>query len=115
VGGIPQNGVVGIAGIGTNKLRYRARLRWSNGPWSLTGFMDYSSHYFHTQTAPPNVNLQCTTAGGTLPGGSFSCLINNYSNLQPSLYTFDLSAGYDTGDDPASDYLKHIGVQLVVQ
>ena len=31
------------------------------------------------------------------------------------MYTFDLSAGYDTGDDPANDYLKHIGVQLVVQ
>jgi len=115
VGNIPQEGVVGIAGIGTNKLRYRARLGWSNGPWSVTGFMDYSSHYFHTQNAPPNVNFQCTTAGGTLPGGSFPCLINNYSNIQPSLYTFDLSLGYDTGDDPVNDYLKHIGIQVVVQ
>ena len=115
VGNIPQNGVTGIAGIGTNRMRYRARLGWSNGPWSLTGFMDYSSHYFHTQNAPPNVNLQCTTTGGTLPGGSLPCLISNYSNLQPSLYTFDLSLGYDTGDDPVNDYLKHIGVQLVVQ
>jgi iron complex outermembrane receptor protein len=115
VGNIPQNGVTGIAGIGTNRMRYRARLGWSNGPWSLTGFMDYSSHYFHTQNAPPQVNLQCTVAGGTLPGGSFPCLISNYSNIQPSLYTFDLSLGYDTGDDPVNDYLKHIGVQLVVQ
>jgi hypothetical protein len=115
VGNIPQEGVVSIAGIGTNKLRYRARLGWSNGPWSLTGFMNYDSHYFHTQTAPPNVNFQCTTAGGTLPGGTFPCLINNYSNIQPSLYTFDLSLGYDTGDDPINDYLKHIGVQVVVQ
>ncbi len=115
VGNIPQNGVVGIAGIGTNRMRYRARLGWSNGPWSVTGFMDYSSHYFHTQNAPPNVNLQCTTTGGTLPGGSLPCLISNYSNIQPSLYTFDLSFGYDTGDDPVNDYLKHIGVQLVVQ
>jgi hypothetical protein len=22
--------------------------------------------------------------------------------------------GYDTGDDPANDYLKHLGIQLVV-
>ena len=43
------------------------------------------------------------------------CLLNNYTNLEPSYYTFDLSAGYDTGDDPANDYLKHIGIQLVVQ
>src|SRR6185369_2235850 len=115
VGGIAQEGVQGIAGIGTNRLRYRARLGWANGPWSVTGFMNYESHFFHTQTAPPNVNFQCTSAGGTLPGGSFPCSISNYSNLEPSQYTFDLSFGYDTGDDPANDYLKHVGVQLVVQ
>jgi hypothetical protein len=115
VGGIAQQGVQGIAGIGTNRLRYRARLGWSNGPWSLTGFMNYESHVFHTQTAPPNVNFQCATAGGTIPGGSFPCAINNYSNLEPSSYLFDVSLGYDTGDDPANDYLKHIGIQLVVQ
>jgi hypothetical protein len=113
--GIPQQGVVSIAGIGTNKMRYRARLGWSNGPWSLTGFMNYESHYFHTQTAPPMVNFNCVSAGATLPGGTFPCAINNYSNLQPSWYLFDVSLGYDTGDDPANDYLKHIGIQLVVQ
>jgi hypothetical protein len=117
VGNIPQEGVVSIAGIGTNKMRYRARLGWSNGPWSLTGFMNYDSHFFHTQSAPTNVNFQCSTAGGTTPSTtvSFPCAISNYSNLEPSLYTFDLSMGYDTGDDPVNDYLKHIGVQLVVQ
>jgi outer membrane receptor protein involved in Fe transport len=96
-------------------MHYRARLGWSNGPWSLTGFMNYDSHFFHTQNAPPNVNFQCATAGGTIGGGTFPCAINNYTNLEPSFYTFDLSAGYDTGDEPANDYLKHIGIQLVVQ
>ncbi len=110
VGGIAQNGVESLP-----RMNYRARLGWSNGPWSLTGFMNYSSHFYHTQNAPPNVNFQCTTAGGTIGGGSLPCLINNYSNIEPSYYTFDLSAGYDTGDDPANDYLKHIGIQLVVQ
>ena len=33
----------------------------------------------------------------------------------PSSYLFDLSIGYDTGETPANDYLKNIGVQLVVQ
>jgi len=42
-------------------------------------------------------------------------LINNYSNLQPPQYTFDLSIGYDTAETPANDYLKHVGVQLVIQ
>jgi hypothetical protein len=96
------------------RLRYRARLGWSNGAWSVTGFADYQSHFFHTQTAPPQVNDSCQTAGGTAPGGTFPCLVTGYTNILPSWLTFDLSVGYDSGDDPANDYLKHIGVQLVV-
>ena len=110
IGGVAQNGVETLP-----RMRYRARLGWSNGAWSVTGFMDYQSHYYHTQNPPPNVNFQCTTAGGTLGGGTFPCLINNYSNVQPSWYTFDLSFGYDTGDTPANTYLKNVGIQLVVQ
>jgi hypothetical protein len=109
-GGIPQNGVETLP-----RMQYRARLGWSDGQWSVTGFMNYQSHYYHTQSAPPNVNLQCTAAGGTTPGGTFPCLINNYSNIQPPWYTFDLSIGYDTAEGPANDYLKHLGVQFVVQ
>jgi outer membrane receptor protein involved in Fe transport len=48
-------------------------------------------------------------------GGSLPCAISNYTNLEPSQYTFDLSLGYDTGDTPANDYLKHLGIQLVIQ
>lgn len=54
-------------------------------------------------------------AGGTLPGGTFPCLISNYTNIQPSQYTFDLSVGYDTGDTPENENLRNIGIQLVVQ
>jgi iron complex outermembrane receptor protein len=97
------------------RFKYRARLGWSNGPWSITGFMDYVSHFYHTQTSPPNVNNQCFSAGSTAGGGTFPCAINNYTTIQPSWYTFDLSAGYDTGDEPVNDYLKHIGIQFVVQ
>ena len=42
------------------------------------------------------------------------CAINNYNNLQPSYYTFDLSIGYDTGDRPANEYLRNISIQLTV-
>ena len=110
VGGVAQNGVESLP-----RFKYRARLGWSNGPWSVVGFMDYSAHFFHTQTAPPNVNFQCLAAGGTTGGGTFPCAINNYNNMEPAYYTFDLSGGYDTGDEPASDYLKHISLQLIVQ
>jgi hypothetical protein len=77
--------------------------------------MDYQSHFFHAQNVPPNVNFQCGTVGGTIGGGTFPCAISNYNNLVPSYYTFDLSFGYNTGDDPVDIYLKHIGLQLVVQ
>ena len=55
------------------------------------------------------------TQGSSVPGGTFGCAIQGYTDLEPSFYTFDLSLGYDTGDDPANDYLKHIGIQFVIQ
>ncbi len=110
IGGVTQAGVETLP-----RMRYRARLGWSNGPWSVTGFMDYQSHYFHTQSGPPNVNNQCVTPQGTVGGGTFPCAIYGYTNIEPSWYTFDLSLGYDTGDAPANPYLKDIGVQLVIQ
>jgi iron complex outermembrane receptor protein len=102
------------------RLRYRARVGWSNGPWSLTGFMNHQGHFFHTQTAPPNVNGNfCANTPTGLDangqGGTFPCPIQDYTNIVPSYYTFDLSLGYNTLDAPANEYLRNIGVQLVVQ
>ena len=112
---VVDNGTQVFTGVETlPRLRYRARLGWSNGPWSVTGFADFQGHFFHTQSNPPNVNNACQTAGGVQPGGTFPCLVTGYTNIEPSWLTFDLSAGYDTGDDPANDYLKHLGIQLVV-
>jgi iron complex outermembrane receptor protein len=111
-GGVNESdGTVG----GNPRMKYRGRLGWSNGSWNVTGFVDYQGHIFHTQTAPPNVNAQCLATGGTQGGGTFPCLIQGYTNLEPSWYTFDLSMGYDTGDNPANEYLRNIGVQLVIQ
>ena len=41
--------------------------------------------------------------------------VNNYNNVVPSYYTFDLSMGYDTGDTPSNTYLKNIGIQFIIQ
>jgi len=109
-GGLAQNGVESLP-----RMHYRARLGWSNGPWSVTGFVNYDSHFFHTQSAPPNVNAQCVAPGSPLPGGTFTCLINGYSNIEPSQYLFDLSLGYDTGDAPVNSYVKNIGVNFVIR
>jgi hypothetical protein len=77
--------------------------------------MDYRSHYYNNQGSPPNVNNTCVSPGSGTGGGTFPCAQNNYTNLLPNFISFDLSLGYDTGDDPANDYLKHIGIQVVVQ
>ena len=37
-----------------------------------------------------------------------------FSNYVPSMYTFDLSISYKTGDVPANRYLKNIGVTVAV-
>jgi hypothetical protein len=78
--------------------------------------MNYSSHYFSPIAgSPPNVNMQCTTAGGAVGGGTFPCAISNFTAIQPNFITFDLSLGYNTGDTPANDYLKNLTLQLTVQ
>ena len=66
------NGVQQIGVETLPRMRYRARLGWSNGPISVVGFMNYQSHFFNTQAAPPNVNFACTTAGGTVGGGTIA-------------------------------------------
>jgi hypothetical protein len=104
---------------GLPNLRYRARLGWANGSWSVTAFMDYQAHFYHQQQPPPNVNGSFCASNGSLDvygsGGTFPCAIDDYTNLVPSYYTFDLSVGYDTMDRPANEYLKNVGIQFVMQ
>jgi hypothetical protein len=101
------------------RLRYRARLGWSDGPWSVTGFVDYVGRYYHNQQAPPNVNGNFCASNGGLDeggnGGTYMCAIEDYTNVMPAYATFDLSLGYNTMDAPSNEYLRNIGVQVVVQ
>ena len=101
----PAIGNVQQVGVETMpRMQYRARLGWSNGPYNVTGFMNYVSHYYDFSTPlPPNVNCGA------------GCAINNFSDLLPSMYTFDLSLGYNTGDMPADYYLKNLTIQLTFQ
>jgi len=114
---LPPVGGVQQAGVTTDpRVRARARLGWSDGPYSVTAFMNYISHYFSPDAlAPSNVNFQCTTAGGNIGGGTFPCAISNYNFFQPPWVTFDLSLGYNTGDLPANIYLKNMTIQFVIQ
>jgi outer membrane receptor protein involved in Fe transport len=83
-----------------NRLRWRSRLGWADGPYSATMFVDYQSHYFVGGIAyPPPAQL------AEFP---------NFSFFQPAMYLFDLSLGYNLGDQPANPYLKGFDFQLVV-
>src|SRR5262249_25013105 len=85
---VASGGVNESDGVPTGiRMRYRGRLGWSNGPWSLTGFVNYESHFFYAQSAPPNVNGQCSSPGGVSGGGTFPCAIQGYTNIVPSYYT----------------------------
>ena len=61
--------------------------------------MDYQSHVYSNLPLPP---------------ATYLTEYPNYSNLLPALYMFDLSLGYNTGDRPANDYMKHIDVYFTV-
>ncbi len=110
VAGVSQNGVETAP-----RMIWRSRLGWSDGPYSISGFMNYQSHYFVPVAVPPNVNFQCTASGGSVGGGTLPCAISNYRQIEPDFITFDLSFGYKTGDMPANDYLKNLTLQLTLQ
>jgi iron complex outermembrane receptor protein len=112
VGGVEQ---LGVSSTTRPRSLSRSRIGWSNASWDATLFMNYSGHFYHTQTAPPNVNFQCLTPGGTVGGGTFRCANSTYNNSIPSYYTFDLSVGYNTGDLPVNDYLKNVSLQLTIE
>ena len=102
------------------RLRYRARLGWANGPWSAHRASWITRRTTSTPRAPPpNVNGNfCAVERRSRCGRRrrhVPCAIQDYTNVLPSYYTFDLSLGYNTMDAPANEYLRNIGVQLVVQ
>lgn len=99
----PTVGSIAVAGLGNAtepRMRIRGRLGWAdtNG-LSVTGFVNYTAHYFSTQAYPPSTALTA---------------FPHYNDMVPSFYTFDLSLGYDLGAQPASPYLQNIQFQLVV-
>ena len=112
------NGVEQIGVESRPRFKYRARLGWSDGTWSVTGFMDYEQHFFHTPVRAAERQFRLHHAwrhGWRVAGLHEPCWISDYTNFQPSYYTFDLSLGYNTGDRPANEYLRNVSVQLVVQ
>ncbi len=121
-----QNGTRNSGG----HLRYRARLGWAGGPdsaYSATLFMDYIPAAGAATTAgtvqgngspvAPLCFLQGNTpcnANGLAQFAMYSGQVPILNNVIPSVYLFDLSLGYRTGDTPANAYLKNIGFQVTI-
>ena len=80
-------------------LKYRARLGWTDGTFTVNTYVNYQSHYFTVQAFPPAALL------ANFP---------NYSDIEPAFTTIDLSLGYNTGDAPANYYLKGLDFELLV-
>lgn len=79
------------------RLKWRARLGWTDGTWNANVSATYFGHYYTTQPL--------TTATAQFP---------NWSNIVPSNVSVDLSLAYNTGTIPANEYLQNINLQLVV-
>ncbi len=111
------------------RLRYRARLGWAGGPdgaFSATLFMNYIPNFGPNNTSNPAANgtsvaplcfLQGNTpcnASGNPQFAMYNTQVAMLTNEIPSMYTFDLSLGYNTGDRPANTWLQNINLTLTV-
>ena len=111
------------------RLNYRVSLGWtepSPSAWSVTGFMNYHSHWGanevdqddpQAQVLPPACfmigNAACNDSG--LP--QFAQYTQQYPLLtlfEPDFITFYLSVGYNTGERPADPYLQNLAFQLTI-
>ena len=111
----------GVEQIGVElrpRFKYRARLGWSDGTWSVTGFMDYESTS-STRSPRRRTSISAASRPAARSAGYRPTRTHAGSRttptIQPCYYTFDLSLGYNTGDRPANEYLRNVSVQLVVQ
>ena len=75
----------------------RSRLGWATSAYSITLFWNHTSHFQNEMPLPP---------------AQYLAAFPNYSDKEPAFDTFDLSLGYNTGDEPANAYLKNIGITL---
>lgn len=103
---------------GNRLQRVRYRLGWSNETWSVTGFANYFGHgKLNTDgnnLLPPCFYQTGFGPGSCFPGSPFYGPFTTFPNFSPATVYFDLTIGYQTGEMPANEYLRNIGVQLTV-
>ncbi|HEX3486409.1 MAG TPA: hypothetical protein VHT51_15195, partial [Micropepsaceae bacterium] len=116
---------------GNHLQRVRYRLGWADDTWSVTAFANYFGHGANTATlgvnfsganlipgcfyAPASAGLPGSGApGACFTGSPFYGPYSTYPNMAPAQLFFDLTVGYQTGEKPANEYLRNIGIQFTV-
>jgi hypothetical protein len=103
---------------GNRLQRVRYRLGWASDTWSVTAFANYFGHGA-VNVNGNNLIPPCFYAAGFSPGSCFSGSpyygpLVTFPNFSPPTVYFDLSVGYQTGEMPANEYLRNIGIQFTV-
>jgi len=103
---------------GNRLQRVRYRLGWANDIWSVTAFANYFGHGL-LNTAGNNLLPPCFYQAGFGPGSCFSGSpyygpLVTFPNYSPPTVYFDLTLGYQTGERPANEYLRNLGVQITI-
>jgi outer membrane receptor protein involved in Fe transport len=111
---------------GNRLQRVRYRAGWANQTWNVTVFANYFGHgSVGDQDAqglnengnvliPPCFYQTGFGPGSCYPGSPFYGPYDVYPNMTPAVVLFDLSIGYQTGEMPANEWLRNIGVQFTI-
>lgn len=109
---------------GNRLQRVRYRLGWANPTWNVTLFANYWGHGAVGENQGVNLNgvalippcLYQTGQGpgSCYPGSPYYGPFDTYPNMTPATVLFDLSIGYQTGEMPANQWLRNIGIQLTI-
>ena len=113
---------------GNRLQRVRYRLGWASptATWNATLFANYFGHGATGDEGGQGINLngnafipECLYAegfgpGDCYPGSPYYGPHVVYPNMTPAVVHFDLSIGYQTGEMPANEWLRNIGIQFTV-
>ncbi len=112
---------------GNRLQRVRYRAGWANPTWNVTLFANYFGHGATGSTVenqgvnqsgnaliPPCFYRTGFGPGSCYPGSPYYGPFDTYPNMAPAAVWFDLSIGYQTGEMPANEWLRNVGVQFTV-
>jgi iron complex outermembrane receptor protein len=112
---------------GNRLQRVRYRLGWANPTWNVTLFANYFGHGA-TGSTPENQGINVNGnalippcfyqtgfgPGSCYPGSPYYGPYDVYPNMAPAEVLFDLSVGYQIGEEAANEWLRNIGIQFSI-